>query len=57
MTPQELMAMAKQMAVDGNEVNDKLINNHITAGERIFVRQVSEELSRAAIELIKNPTS
>ncbi len=57
MTPQELMDLATKAADDSNRVVGQQVNDHITASERIFVRGVSDAISKTAIELLRNPTS
>lgn len=57
MTPQELIDIATKTAEDAQRVVERQLNEQITAGERLSARSVSEQISRTALELIKNPTS
>lgn len=57
MSPQELNDLATKSANEQIDLQHKLVENHLDESDRIAARQVTEALSRSALDLISDPTS
>lgn len=57
MTPDELMAMSTRSAEESVRVSSAMLEAQLAASEQIQARGVSDAISKAAVELLKNPTS
>lgn len=57
MTPQELLALQIDAARSVVELQRQVLDDAVTAAERIAARQVNAAVTATALEIARNPTS
>jgi len=57
MTPEELMKLSTQSAEEALRLSADMLDANLVAGDQVHARGVSDALSKAAIDLVRNPTS